>query len=61
MSCSGAASSATSVSEALGGVQLVISDQHAGLVAAQRRSFQGSSHQGSSVPYPRVQVCRLVA
>jgi putative transposase len=29
----------------LGGVQLVISDQRAGLVAALRRSFQGASHQ----------------
>lgn len=29
----------------LGGVQLVISDQHAGLVAALRRVFQGSAHQ----------------
>ena len=29
----------------LGGVRLVISDQHAGLVAALRRSFQGAAHQ----------------
>ena len=29
----------------LGGVRLVISDQHAGLVAALRRSFQGAGHQ----------------
>ena len=29
----------------LGGVQLVISDQHTGLVAALRRSFQGCAHQ----------------
>ncbi|OLT15956.1 IS256 family transposase [Serinicoccus sp. CUA-874] len=29
----------------LGGVQLVISDQHAGLVAALRRVFHGSAHQ----------------
>ena len=29
----------------LGGVKLVISDQHAGLVAALKRAFQGSSHQ----------------
>jgi putative transposase len=45
----------------LSGVRLVISDQHAGLVAALRRSFQGASHQRSSVHYPRVQACRLVA
>ena len=45
----------------LGGVRLVISDQHAGLVAALRRSFQGAGHQRSSAHYPRVQACRLVA
>jgi putative transposase len=35
----------------LGGVRLVISDQHAGLVAALRRSFQGSAHQRCRVHY----------
>jgi putative transposase len=29
----------------LGGVRLVVSDQHAGLVAALTRSFQGAAHQ----------------
>ena len=29
----------------LSGVRLVISDQHAGLVAALKRSFQGTGHQ----------------
>jgi len=29
----------------LSGVQLVISDQHAGLVAATGRCFQGAAHQ----------------
>ncbi len=48
-------------SRGLGGVRMVISDQHAGLVAALRRSFQGASHQRSSVHYPRVQAWRLVA
>jgi transposase-like protein len=28
----------------LSGVRLVISDQHAGLVAALKRSFQGAAH-----------------
>jgi transposase-like protein len=37
----------------LGGVQLVISDQHAGLVAALRRSFQGASHQRCRVHFGR--------
>src|SRR4029078_1279567 len=37
----------------LGGVRLVISDQHAGLVAALRRSFQGSSHQRCRVHFAR--------
>ena len=37
----------------LGGVQLVISDQHAGLVAALRRVFQGSSHQRCRVHFIR--------
>jgi putative transposase len=35
----------------LGGVQLVISDQHAGLVAALRRSFQGAAHQRCRVHF----------
>ena len=37
----------------LGGVQLVISDQHAGLVAALRRVFQGSAHQRCRVHFIR--------
>lgn len=37
----------------LGGVQLVISDQHAGLVAALRRSFQGVAHQRCRVHFAR--------
>jgi transposase-like protein len=37
----------------LGGVRLVISDQHAGLVAALRRTFQGSSHQRCRVHFAR--------
>jgi transposase-like protein len=37
----------------LGGVRLVISDQHAGLVAALRRVFQGSSHQRCRVHFAR--------
>lgn len=37
----------------LGGVRLVISDQHAGLVAALRRAFQGSSHQRCRVHFAR--------
>src|SRR4051812_12455415 len=39
----------------LGGVRPVISDQHAGLVAALRRTFQGSAHQrcrGAPRPQP---------
>ena len=32
-------------SRGLSGVRLVISDQHAGLVVALRRSFQGVAHQ----------------
>jgi transposase-like protein len=35
----------------LGGVRLVISDQHAGLVAALRRAFQGAGHQRCRVHY----------
>ena len=37
----------------LTGVRMVISDQHAGLVAALRRSFQGASHQRCRVHFAR--------
>jgi putative transposase len=37
----------------LGGVRLVISDQHAGLIAAVRRSFQGAAHQRCRVHFVR--------
>jgi len=37
----------------LGGVQLVISDQHSGLVAALRRCFQGVAHQRCRVHFAR--------
>jgi putative transposase len=37
----------------LGGVQLVISDQHAGLAAALKRSFQGTAHQRCRVHFAR--------
>ena len=37
----------------LSGVKLVISDQHAGLVAALRRSFQGVAHQRCRVHFAR--------
>jgi putative transposase len=37
----------------LTGVRLVISDQHSGLVAALRRSFQGSAHQRCRVHFAR--------
>ena len=37
----------------LGGIRLVISDQHAGLVAALRRVFQGASHQRCRVHFAR--------
>jgi putative transposase len=37
----------------LSGVRLVISDQHAGLVAALRRSFQGAGHQRCRVHFAR--------
>jgi len=36
------------------GVQLVISDQHAGLVAALRRCFQGVAHQRCRVHFARL-------
>jgi putative transposase len=37
----------------LAGVRLVISDQHAGLVAALRRAFQGATHQRCRVHFIR--------
>jgi len=37
----------------LGGVKLVISDQHAGLVKALKRSFQGAGHQRCRVHFAR--------
>ena len=37
----------------LAGVRLVISDQHAGLVAALKRSFQGTGHQRCRVHFAR--------
>ena len=37
----------------LGGLRLVISDQHAGLVAALKRSFQGTGHQRCRVHFAR--------
>jgi len=37
----------------LGGVRLVISDQHAGLVKALRRCFQGAAHQRCRVHFVR--------
>ena len=37
----------------LAGVRLVISDQHAGLVAALKRSFQGAAHQRCRVHFAR--------
>ena len=37
----------------LGGVRLVISDQHAGLTAAIRRCFQGAGHQRCRVHFAR--------
>jgi putative transposase len=37
----------------LSGVRLVISDQHAGLVAALKRSFQGTGHQRCRVHFAR--------
>lgn len=40
-------------SRGLTGVRLVISDQHAGLVAALKRSFQGSAHQRCRVHFAR--------
>lgn len=40
-------------SRGLGGIRLVISDQHAGLVAALKRAFQGSAHQRCRVHFAR--------
>ena len=37
----------------LAGVRLVISDQHAGLIAALKRAFQGSAHQRCRVHFAR--------
>jgi transposase-like protein len=37
----------------LGDVRLVISDQHAGLIAALRRTFQGAAHQRCRVHFAR--------
>lgn len=37
----------------LGGIRLVISDQHAGLVKALRRQFQGAAHQRCRVHFAR--------
>jgi transposase-like protein len=53
----------------LGGVKLVISDQHYGLVAALRRAFQGAGHQRCRVHFirnllahvPKVQVEMVAA
>jgi putative transposase len=44
---------ATLKDRGLSGVRLVISDQHAGLVAALRRCFQGASHQRCRVHFIR--------
>jgi hypothetical protein len=43
----------------LGGVRLVIFDQHAGLVAALKRSFQGTAHQRCRVHYPDLRILRM--
>ena len=37
----------------LSGVRLVISDQHAGPVAALKRSFQGAAHQRCRIHFAR--------
>jgi transposase-like protein len=50
-------------SRGLSGVRLVISDQHAGLVAALRRCFQGAAHQRCRVHWARKEStwwCRVV-
>ena len=51
--CFGAGSSAPSKQRGLHGVRLVISDQHAGLVAALGRVFQGVGHQRCRVHFAR--------
>jgi transposase-like protein len=43
----------------LGGVRLVISDQHAGLVAALRRCLQGAAHQRCRVHFARNLLARV--
>ena len=43
----------------LDGVQLVISDQHAGLTAAIRRCFQGAAHQRCRVHFARNLLARI--
>src|SRR6478609_11575928 len=50
---SGAASLTSLKHRGLGGVQLVISDQHSGLVKALRRCFQGAGHQRCRVHFAR--------
>ena len=45
----------------LTGVRLVISDQHAGLVAALKRSFQGTAHQRCRVHYADVRVMPMLS
>ena len=46
-------------SRSLAGVRLVISDQHAGLVAAIGRSFQGAGHQRCRVHFARNLLARV--
>ena len=53
MRCFGAASCASLKERGLHGTQLVISDQHAGLVAALRRILQGVVHQRCRVHFAR--------
>ena len=43
----------------LGGVRLLISDQHAGLTAAIRRCFQGTAHQRCRVHFARNLLARI--
>jgi putative transposase len=45
----------------LSGVRVVISDHHLGLTKAVATVMLGAAWQRSSVHYPRVQACRLVA
>ena len=51
--CSGEGSSPRSSNAAWAGFDFVISDQHAGLVKALRRSFQGAGHQRCRVHFAR--------